>query len=420
MTPILQLAIKSLINRKVTVLLTVMSIAFSVLMLLGVERMRHEARTGFANTITGTDLIVGARSGSVQLLLYSVFRIGNATNNIDWRSYQEVASNKRIDWTVPITLGDSHRGYRVMGTTSGFFEHYLYASKRSLKIESGKVFSDLYETVIGAEIADKLGYKVGQKITLAHGASDVEFARHENKPFTISGILGRTGTPTDRTVIVSLEAIEAIHVDWQAGAPLPGFSLSADQARHRDLTPKSITAFMVGLKSKISTFKVQRLINEYHKEPLLAILPGIALQELWDLMAVAENALLVIAIFVVIVGLIGMLTALLTSLNERRREMAILRSIGARPLHIFVLLVGESFVVIVSGVVMGLIALYGLQLIAQPLLESSYGLYLSMSLPSHNEIIIMLGVILVGTAVGCVPAWRAYRYSLVDGMSIRI
>ncbi len=420
MTPILQLAIKSLINRKVTVTLTVMSIAFSVLMLLGVERMRNEARTGFTNTISGTDLIVGARSGSVQLLLYSVFRIGNATNNIDWRSYQEIAANKRIDWTVPIALGDSHRGYRVMGTTADYFEHYKYANKRSLQVQSGEVFSDLYDAVVGAEVADKLGYKVGQKITLAHGASDVEFTRHDNKPFTISGILERTGTPTDRTVIVSLQAIEAIHVDWQAGAPLPGLNLTADQARHRDLTPKSITAFMVGLKSKISTFKVQRQINEYKKEPLLAILPGIALQELWDLMAVAENALLVIAIFVVIVGLIGMLTALLTSLNERRREMAILRSIGARPLHIFALLVGESFFVIVSGVILGVLALYGLQFAIQPLLETWYGLYLSMSLPGQNELLIMAGVIVIGTVVGCVPAWRAYRYSLADGMSIRI
>lgn len=420
MTPVLQLAVKSLINRKVTVLLTVMSIAFSVLMLLGVERMRSEVRTGFTNTISGTDLIVGARSGSVQLLLYSVFRIGNATNNIDWRSYQEIAANRRIAWTVPIALGDSHRGYRVMGTSSGFFEHYKYAGKRTLNIESGEIFSDLYDAVIGAEVADKLGYQIGQEIVLAHGASDVAFTRHENKPFTVTGILQRTGTPTDRTVIVSLQAIEAIHVDWQAGAPLPGLSLTAEQARHRDLTPKSITAFMVGLKSKISTFKVQRQINEYRKEPLLAILPGVALQELWDLMAVAENALLVIAVFVVVVGLIGMLTALLTSLNERRREMAILRSIGARPSHIFALLVGEAFFVILCGVVLGILALYGLQAVLQPWLEAWYGLYLSMGWPGQREMLMMAGVIVIGTVVGCVPAWRAYRYSLADGMSIRI
>ena len=418
--PILRLAIKSLINRRMTALLTLMSIAFSMIMLLGVERMRVEARAGFTSTISGTDLIVGARSGSIQLLLYSVFRIGNPTNNIDWESYQEIAANKRIAWTVPISLGDSHRGYRVMGTTQDFFRHYKYARKRSLEFMTGQPFNDLYDAVVGAEVAEKLGYQLGQKITLAHGASDVEFARHENKPFTITGILERTGTPTDRTVMVSLQAIEAIHVDWQAGAPVPGLNLTAEQARHRDLEPKVITAFMVGLKSKISTFRIQRMINEYRKEPLLAILPGVALQELWDLMAIAENALLIIAGFVVIVGLIGMLTALLTSLNERRREMAILRSLGARPAHVFGLLVGEAFFVIVTGVVLGILGLYALFFLAQPWLESAYGLYLMLGPPSQSELLITLSVVVTGTVVGCIPAWRAYRYSLADGMSIRI
>lgn len=415
----LQLALKSLLNRRVTVLLTVISIAFSVLMLLSVERMRVEARTGFTNTISGTDLIVGARSGAVQLLLYSVFRIGNATNDIDWRSYQEIAANKNIAWTVPISLGDSHRGYRVMGTTIDFFKHYQYADKRTLEFAEGSFFSDLYDAVIGAEVADRLGYAPGQKIIIAHGTNDVEFVRHENKPFKVVGILKRTGTPADRTVIVSLEAIEAIHVDWQAGVPLPGLNLTAKQARYRDLTPQTITAFLVGLKSKISTFKTQRMINEYRKEPLLAILPGVALQQLWDLMAVAENALLIIAMLVVVVGLLGMLTALFTSLNERRREMAILRSLGAGPIYIFILLVGESFFLIVSGVVLGVLGLYVLQIVAQPWLVAWYGLYIPLSLPGQSEAAIILGVIAAGTLAGCLPAWRAYRYSLADGMSIR-
>lgn len=418
--PVIRLALKSLLNRRMTAMLTLLSIAFSMMMLLGVERLRVEARNGFTNTISGTDLIVGARSGSIQLLLYSVFRIGNPTNNIDWKSYQEIASNRRVKWTVPISLGDSHKGYRVMGTTTDFFRHYQYANKRSLTFAEGREFADLYDAVIGAEVAEKLGYPIGKQITLAHGANDVAFARHENKPFTVVGILKPTGTPADRTVVVSLQAIEAIHVDWQAGAPIPGLSISAGQARHMNLTPKAITAFLIGLKSKISTFRVQRMVNEYRKEPLLAILPGVALQELWELMAVAENALLVIAAFVVIVGLIGMLTALLTSLNERRREMAILRSLGARPAHIFGLLVGESFILIIFGVAIGVAGLFALLLVAQPWLESTYGLYLMLSPPGQSELYIVLAVIVTGTVVGCLPAWRAYRYSLADGMSIRI
>ena len=332
--PILRLAWKSLLNRRLTAALTLFAIALSVTLLIGVERLRAEARESFANTISGTDLIVGARSGGVQLLLYSVFRIGNATNNISWKSYLDIAAQPNLAWSIPISLGDSHRGYRVLGTTPAYFTHYQYAKDRGLEFEQGQPFSELYDAVLGAEVAEALGYQLNDAIVIAHGASDVSFARHEDKPFTVVGVLERTGTPVDRTVHVSLEAIEAIHIDWQSGAPIPGLSISAEEARHRDLTPRAITAVLIGLKSKIATFKVQRYINDYAEEPLTAILPGVALSELWGIIGIAENALLIVSGFVVVVGLFGMLTALLTSLNERRREMAILRSVGARPGHI--------------------------------------------------------------------------------------
>ncbi|MES9994101.1 MAG: ABC transporter permease, partial [Candidatus Thiodiazotropha sp.] len=339
---IFSMAWQSLLNRRFTALLTVISIALSVTLLVGVERLRTEARESFANTLSGTDLIVGARSGPVQLLLYTVFRIGDATNNISWKSYQDFAKHPKVAWTVPISLGDSHRGFRVLGTTAAYFQHYRYARDRQLMIDQGEPFSDLYDAVLGAEVADKLGYKLGDPLVVAHGASDVSFARHDDKPFRVAGILARTGTPVDRTVHVSLEAIEAIHADWKSGAPMPGLSISAEKARKMDLKPKAITGVLVGLKSKISTFHVQRFINEYPAEPLLAVLPGVALSQLWNLIGIAEKALLIVSAFVVVVGLFGMLTALLMSLNERRREMAILRSVGARPGHVFALIMGEA------------------------------------------------------------------------------
>ena len=127
---LITLALKSLRNRKFTALLTIISIALSVALLLGVERVRNDAKLTFTNTISGTDLIVGARSGSVQLLLYSVFRIGNPTNNISWESYQDISSNPLTKWSVPISLGDSHRGFRVMGTVKDYFTHFRYARKK--------------------------------------------------------------------------------------------------------------------------------------------------------------------------------------------------------------------------------------------------------------------------------------------------
>jgi len=364
---IFSLALKSLINRRFTASLIVLSIALSVALLLGVERVRTESRNSFANTISGTDLVVGARSGAINLLLYSVFRIGDATNNISWKSYQHFAKNPLVAWTIPISLGDSHKGFRVLGTNEDYFRHYRYAHKRHLKFREGQPFKGVYEAVLGYQVAKKLHYRLGQKIIIAHGAGMTSFALHADKPFTVVGILDPTGTPVDRSVHIPLQGIEAIHKDWVNGRHVPGMKISAQQALEMDLTPKLITAFMVGLKSRIATFRVQREINDYRREPLSAILPGVALQQLWDLMSIAENALLVVTALVVAVGLVGMLTVMLAGLNERRREMAILRSVGARPIHVFLLIAGESLLLSLVGVVFGLLLLYTALVITQPL-----------------------------------------------------
>ena len=418
--PILQLALKSLWNRRFTASLTLISIALSVALLLGVERLRTESRASFANTISGTDLIVGARSGSIQLLLYSVFRIGNATNNISWQSYQDLRQHPNVAWSIPIALGDSHQGFRVMGTTPDYFSHYRYARTRQLQFAAGTPFAGIYEAVLGAEVAEQLGYKLGQQIVIAHGAGRVSLFKHDNKPFTVTGILHKTGTPVDRTVHIGLAGIEAVHIDWQGGSPMPGMRITAKKAAQLDLTPKSITAALFGLNSRISTFKVQHYINNYRQEPLLAILPGVALQELWDMMGIAEKALLAISIFVVLVGLTGMVTVILTSLNERRREMAILRSVGARPGHILALIMGEAVSLILLGTVLGVMLLYALLITTQPLIESRFGLFIGIDWPSSYEFTLLGLLLAAGTLVSLIPGIRAYRYSLADGMTIRI
>ena len=339
---ILSLAFKSTLNRKFTISLTVFSITLSVMLLLAVESLRNDARESFASTISGTDLIVGARSGQVQLLLYSVFRIGNPTNNISWESYQDIKQHRKVAWTVPLSLGDSHRGFRVLGTNEDYFKHYKFSSEKGITFSNGKAFNDVYDAVIGADVADELNYQLGKDIILSHGTGDVSFVDHKDKPFRIVGVLNRTGTPVDRTIHVKLEGIEAIHIGWESGAPGFGKQFSFGKSRKPTLQPKTITAAMVGLKSRAAVFRVQRFVNNYSEEPLLAAIPGVALQELWDTMAIAQKALLAISVLVVLVSIFGMATAILTSLNERRREMAVLRSVGARPWHVFALFVGAG------------------------------------------------------------------------------
>ncbi|WP_221075285.1 ABC transporter permease [Agarivorans aestuarii] len=406
---LLKLAWQSLWARRGTALLSLLTIALSVALLLGVENLRTQAKSSFASTISGTDLIVGARSGPTQLLLYSVFRIGNATNNISWDSYQEIAGQSSVKWSIPISLGDSHRGYRVMGTTNSFFEHYQYANKQALEFAEGQQLNDTFEVVLGAEVARKLGYTLGDKIVVAHGIAAVSFVNHDQFPFVVSGILKATGTPVDRTVITSLAGIEAIH--------LPPQALPFSEAQ---LTPSSITAMMLGTQSKLQIFNLQRQINQYKNEALLAILPGVALQELWGILSIAESALLAVSICVVITGLMSMLSTLMVSLKERRREMAILRSVGAKPRHIFGLLLIEALLLSVLGALLGLVSMYLILGAAKPILLNQFGFYLVLSWPTLEQWYLLVAVVVVGFVAGVLPAWRAYRYSLSDGMSIKI
>ncbi len=415
---ILRLAFASLLARGLTVAMTILAIALSVMLFLGVEKVRTGAKASFADTISGTDLIVGARSGSVQLLLYSVFRIGNATNNMTWESYQDIAENDAVDWIVPISLGDSHRQFRVMGTTTAFFERYKYRSGQSLTVHDGVLMDDLFDATIGSDVAETLGYSIGDPIVVAHGLAS--FSEHKDQPFRVSGILEKTGTPVDRTVIVSLEAIEAIHVDWQSGAQIPGQSTPADVIRQLDLQPQAITAALVGVKGRLQVFGLQRSINEYAQEPLLAILPGIALQELWQIVGIAETALIAVSAMVIVTALIGMMATIFSSLSERRREMAIFRAMGARPRVIFSLLVLEATVISAIGALLGLALLYLGLLVAQPLIDSAFGLWIPITAPSMREGWVLLSVILAGAIVSMIPAIRAYRMSVADGMMVRI
>jgi putative ABC transport system permease protein len=416
---VLRLARQSLANRWLTASLTILAIAFSVALLLGVEKVRTGARASFADTISGTDLIVGARSGALNLLLYSVFRIGNATNNITWQAYQELAKAPDIGWIVPISLGDSHRGFRVMGTTPEYFQHYRYRRNRMLAFAEGKPFDDLFDAVLGADIASELGYRLADPLVIAHGLGSTGFVHHDDKPFRVAGILAKTGTPVDRTVHVSLAAIEAIHIDWQSGARIPGQGVSADEVRQMDLQPKAITAALIGLKSRLAVFKLQRAINEYRAEPLSAILPGAALQELWGLVGTAETALAAVSVMVVATALLGMTTMILATLSERRREMAILRSVGARPFTILGLLVSEAALLMALGVLTGIALLYGALFALQPYIDRAYGLYIAIT-PFKGSELITLGIVaLAGVLAGLLPALRAYRLSVADGMMVR-
>lgn len=424
MNSLLAIAWRSAWNRRSTLALVVLSVALSTLLLLGFERIRTDVRENFSQSVSGTDLIVGARTGAVQLMLYAVFRVGGATNNVRMTSLEAIASHRAVAWMVPLSLGDSHRGFPVLATSPDYFMRFRYGDRQPLVLAQGKAFDgtleNLYDTVIGADVADRLGYRLGQRITLSHGSGVIPGAEHADKPFTVVGILARTGTPVDRTVHISLEAMEAIHLDWAAGVPLPGVKISPEEARKYDLTPKQVTAALIGLKSRTAVFAVQRAVADYADEPLMAVLPGVALDELWDVVAVGERAMLGMSTMVAVVSLAGLVAVVLAGLNERRRELAVLRAVGAAPRHVLLLLAAEGGLLTLLGVLLGTLGTIAAIAAVGPSIQAHFGIGLRLSAPTPQQWLLLAAVLVAGLVASLVPGWRAYRLSLADGLSPRV
>lgn len=411
----LSLATASLWYRRKVLALVCLTLTLSVTLLLGVQYLRTEVKQSFTSTISDTDLIIGARSGQLNLLLYTVFHMGDATNNIRWSTFQALEKDARIDWLIPISLGDSYKGFRVVATDKAFKEYFRYGQGQPLELAGGQWFDGIFDVVLGAGVARTLNHHLNDDVILSHGGGRTSFSNHKDTPFRVTGILEATGTPVDQAVYISLQGMEAIHVGWESGVAIPGRTLTPERSQARDLTPSAITAVFAGLDRKILTFRVQRDINQYAEEPLSAILPGVALSELWRLMGQFERALLGITGFVVVTSLIGLIAVLLTLQAQRAHEIAILRATGASPGLIASLYVieclGLAVVACLTALVLSSLAIS----ILGPWLLTNYGIQIQLRPLNLDEWVLLASVPLAALLVAFVPALSAWQKSRSQG-----
>ncbi|XOV78714.1 MAG: ABC transporter permease [Aestuariibacter sp.] len=414
---LLSVALGSLKARKTSVLLTILSVCISIVLLISVEHLRVQAKQSFKRTVSGVDLIVGARTGQLNLLMYSVFRVGSPSNNISWESIEAIGSMPMVDWVVPLSMGDAHRGFRVVGTTQHYFEHFQYGNKQSLVFNAGHPFDDAHGAVIGNDVADKLGYQLGDKLTISHGIGEISFVNHDDAPFEVIGILKQTGTPVDKTVHVSLSGIDLMHDK----VPDHGDDEHDHDHQHEHQSehahePEQVTAALLGLSSKIASLQVQRQINQFQGEPIMAILPGVALTELWQIVGSVENMLRLISLLILFSALLGLATMLLASMRERHREIAVLRAIGAGPFTIFLLIEVEALMI---TAIASLLALGGVWLaidLFSPLLSAQYGIFIDNAIFTQSTWRAMLLVFLATFVVALLPAIKAYQRALHSGL----
>lgn len=446
---LIQLARASLWNRRSTVVLTLLALSIGVALLLGIDHLRHQAKDSFRQTLSGTDLIVGPRGGQTNLLLYSVFQMGQAGNSLSPEAFHRLAEHPMVDWALPIALGDTVQGFPVFATHWSYFEHYRYGQNQPLEFATGRPFAAHSddEVVLGAGVARELGRGVGDSLVVAHGSAGVSFTHHDDHPMTVVGILEPTGTPADRRVHMTLVAMENLHGGGSAEAHHDhhdheehqshghehqghdhqerdhhGQDEHDHEAGHREAlepVPGNINAILLGLKSRPMVFALQRELNTAREEPMTAILPGVALTELWQLLAVAENLLYLISFLVLLATLVGMMTMLLASMGERRRELAILRTVGASGLTLVVLIELEVALITLLSLLLGsLLLVVGLAL-AQPWLATEFGLFIAINPISAQTAYLMMGILGLALLMGLVPALTAYRRALAAGLNPR-
>lgn len=401
------LTLKRLLSRKLISFLLIISIALSTFLLIGVQKIKLSAKQSFSQSISGTDLIVGARSGNIQLLMYLIFRQGQAVANMSWDSIHRISDDSDVKWVVPISLGDSHRGFPVVGTTNDYFSYYKYANKKDLQLLEGTTFNTPLDLVLGADVADKFGYKLGDRIYLAHGHSVKGAPIHKHISFVVVGILEYTHTPVDKTLHIPVEGITALHMNLKK--ILGDKPIDADALKRINLTPRSVTGCLVGLNSKFAIFNVKQRIITSQEEPLMAIIPGVALSQLWSSIRTVDSAFSMMTWVVVAIAFLGLLIALFMSLQTREKELRILRVLGATPVQLLMLLMIESLIITVIGVVSGIFFLFISSVVLIPYLEATFGLLLSANHITFMELKLVLSLILSGLIISVFPGIRVYR-----------
>ena len=418
------LAWRSAWSRRHALAMVALSVSVSVLILLGVQQLRHDARQSFTQALSGVDLIVGPRGSASELMLYSVFQVGRPSRNMAHEAYVALRALPQVRWAVPVQLGDTYRGFPVLGTTPELFEVFQTQGAR-LQWAQGRPFADpqadagaVVEAVLGAQVAARHGLSVGDRLVLTHGRSDGLAPDHADQPFTVVGVLQATGAPIDRNVIISLQGFEALHQGMGApGLPwLGGVGAAPTVAERAALVPRELTAVWVGLHARTEVFSARRGIERLPQDSLMAVLPGVALDELWQVVKLAENALLAIGVLVAVSGMLSVAAVLMVGLSARRKELAVLRALGATPLALLGLVGLEALGVCLLGMLGGLV-LHGLGLWAlQDLLRTELGIAVQWGWPTAEVAWSLAGLVLAAWLAASVPALRAYRLSLVDGL----
>jgi putative ABC transport system permease protein len=411
----LTLVSRSLRQHALSSTITVASVALAAGLTMAVFAINNQTYEAFTGGDPGFDAVLGARGSQLQLVLNTVFHLETSPGNIPWAMYTQIASNSRVELAIPYAVGDNYKGYRIVGTTPELFTKFRYRAGQALSVRpGGRIFDPLQQqAVVGDYVARKLGLTVGMTIHPYHGlAFDARQAHKEE--YTVVGVLAPTNSPSDRVVWIPIEGVYRMsgHVLRGAGQvyrPTDGEAIP-DEARE-------VSAVMLKFKTPEVGFILDQQINRQGKVATLAWPIARVMTELFDRIGWVSRILGLVAYLVVVVAGGSILASLYNTMNERRREFAILRALGARRSTVFSVIVAEASAITLLGAAVGFLVYGAILASAFVVVRAQTGVVLDVVKLDPVLWMTPLGMVVVGALAGLVPALKAYRTDVASNLT---
>jgi len=383
--------------------------------------IRQETEDAFNQTATGYEIIVGPKGSPLQLTLSTVYQIGYPIQNMPLNVYELLKNDKRVKVAIPYVLGDNYKNFRFVGTVPEIFTDFEYKKSVKYKLQEGDFFTNDLEAVIGSETAERTGLKIGDMFTGSHGIEAYEGSdSHEEFKFKVSGILEQTFTPTDRVIFVPMEAIWKIHShDAEVKKAESDTSVHVHEDGIAEDYEKTVTAVLLKLRSPVYFDLLRRQINDNKYEGInaQAILPMFEIKQLFDIIGNINSILMVISYLVIFTGAISILVSIYNSINERKRDIAVMRSLGAKKSFIFGMIISEGFLISLAGALSGIFTAHFLIYLFRNKISEAAGIQISGTAYNSNELYIVIGTIILGMIVSLIPAVKAYRTDVAKNLS---
>jgi len=411
---ILTLVLRSLRQHLLSTSLAVASLALAGGLLMTLFVVQREAESAFGGDRLGFDAVLGARGSSLQLVLNAVFHLETSPGNIPWELYETIRDNPAVSLAVPYALGDNYRGFRMVGTKRLLFEELEFTDGGRFTLQVGRLFDEKYrEALVGSFAAQETGLKVGDIINPYHGLSYDPAARHDEE-YLIVGILQPTNTPADRVIWIPIEGVFRMegHVLRGSGEDYEPEAGVAIPTEH-----KEVSAVMVKLDSPQAGFALATTINRQGRVATFAYPIGGVMAELFQRVGWATLVLRIVAVLVAVVALLSNTAALLNTLNERRRDIAILRSLGASRGMILRQIVLEAGTIGTLGAAGALCLYVVLATAVGQAIRAETGLVIDPMTWHPAIVAVPLATILLSAIAGLIPALGAYRTDVAKNLT---